>query len=76
MSIFVRTIQKITHFPTTKRMQSHKLKTILLSIGLDTGRSTQAADEAKALCEAFLAQFEGEATQSSPVKTETTPKLT
>ena len=76
MSVFKRSIHKVTQFPTTRRAQSTKLKTVLLAIGLEAQRSDEAAQEAKALCEAFLAQFEGEATQSSPVKTEITPKLT
>jgi len=67
---FVRTIQKITEFPTTRRSQSSKLKAVLLAIGLEAQRSTQAADEAKVLCEAFLAQFKDEAT---PVPTPDEP---
>ncbi|AUR95222.1 hypothetical protein HOU78_gp02 [Vibrio phage 1.204.O._10N.222.46.F12] len=73
MNTFKRTIQKITQFPTTRRAQSAKLKTVLLAIGMEAQRSDEAAQEAKKLCEAFLAQFVQEGKQ--PVKEEVTPSL-
>lgn len=73
MSVFKRSIHKVTQFPTTRRAQSTKLKAVLLAIGLEAQRSDEAAQEAKKLCEAFLAQFEGEVEQ--PVKVDSTPAV-
>jgi hypothetical protein len=71
MSKFKRSLHKVSQFPSTKRASSMKLKTLLLGIGMEASRTADAGLEAKKLCEAFLAQFEGEVEQ--PVKVETKP---
>lgn len=76
MPKFNRSIQKITQFPSTKRSSSGQLKTLLLGIGMEAYRSNAAGLEAKAICEAFLAQFEDEVEQPVKVETKASPKLT
>ena len=65
---FKRKINRLSQFPTAKGHNAHKLKEILLKMGVDAERSPELASQYKAILDMFISQYEAEAkTEVKPV---------
>jgi len=65
---FKRKIHRLSQFPTAKGHNAHKLKELLLKMGIDAERSPELAEQYKEIINTFTSQYEAKPKKKASTK--------